>query len=482
MAGTRKDIARLGTWSDELVWYALAVGELRSRALATRTSWLYLAAIHGINGQGWLDQGLISSTTPAPGRVERGRLFNQCQHAGWFFLPWHRGYLAAFESILADWIASQGGPADWALPYWNYLDASNSAARDIPQEFRDPTLPSHPATTAGDPNPLADALRGPAASLGPQTWIASDIDLAAQTEDTYTSDPGSLGYGGPISGFDQQGNAYGAIESNPHNFVHVMVGGGRTTGPDGWMSDPSFAALDPIFWVHHCNIDRLWAAWMDDPQNDQERSQPWRNGPFPRQFEMPRPDESLEVFVPEDTLPGGRLEPTYDSLTSGTGIAPPGPGVAAVTRPGSTSTSLIAANDAAVTIERGPVRTEVTFAAAPGPRVAAAGEERVFLNVEGVRGEAASGVLNVSIAAPGTGETVTETLVFFGLREASNTDGAHAGNGLSATIDVTEKVQALESAAGDSPGTLSVEISQPEEAAIRPITVDRVSLYRRRRG
>ena len=142
MAGTRKDIASLGVWSDEMVWYALAVGALRSRTLDDRTSWTYMAAVHGINPQGWIDGGVIPPTTAAPPGDEQRLMFNQCQHAGWFFLPWHRGYLAAFESIIAAWIASQGGPSDWALPYWNYLDDTNSTARDLPPEFLDPTLPA----------------------------------------------------------------------------------------------------------------------------------------------------------------------------------------------------------------------------------------------------------------------------------------------------------------------------------------------------
>jgi tyrosinase len=42
----------------------------------------------------------------------------------------------------------------------------------------------------------------------------------------------------------------------PHDIIHVVVGG------SGWMSDPNFAARDPIFWLHHCNIDRLWNRWL----------------------------------------------------------------------------------------------------------------------------------------------------------------------------------------------------------------------------
>jgi tyrosinase len=29
------------------------------------------------------------------------------------------------------------------------------------------------------------------------------------------------------------------------------------------MSDPDCAARDPIFWLHHANIDRLWQAWLN---------------------------------------------------------------------------------------------------------------------------------------------------------------------------------------------------------------------------
>jgi tyrosinase len=51
-------------------------------------------------------------------------MWNQCQHQGWYFVNWHRGYVFAFEAIIAKTIKDLGGPADWTLPYWNYLDAS----------------------------------------------------------------------------------------------------------------------------------------------------------------------------------------------------------------------------------------------------------------------------------------------------------------------------------------------------------------------
>jgi len=45
----------------------------------------------------------------------------------------------------------------------------------------------------------------------------------------------------------------GGLE-NIHNGVHVWVGGTM-----GWIPT---APADPIFWMHHANIDRLWSVWQ----------------------------------------------------------------------------------------------------------------------------------------------------------------------------------------------------------------------------
>ncbi|MEO0427574.1 MAG: tyrosinase family protein [Pseudomonadota bacterium] len=490
MAGTRTDIAKLGgPWSDTMLWYARAVAALRTRPFDQRTSWTYLGAIHGFDPQGWLGQGILPQNTSAPSQDEMRLMFNQCQHAGWFFLPWHRGYLHAFEEILGAWITSQGGPADWALPYWNYLNDDAAGARDLPQEFRDPTLPD------GSPNALSDARRGPATALGPQPWIPVDISLTAQTaESIYTADPGTLGYGGPISGFAQQGSAFGANESDPHNLVHVMIGGGVAVDPPGWMFDPNFAALDPIFWVHHCNVDRLWAAWTTDPAHSQEDSSPWRNGPFPRQFTMPDSTGGLSVFVPSETLPGEALEPTYDDLIDGTGIVPPpvvgGLEMMAARSPGRGSSALIGANESAVTVGRGQVRSRIAMTARPGAGggalegMGAGGGERVYLNLEGVRGESASGVLNVVLTKAGAdpaaeGAEAVKTLVFFGLGNATSAEGPHGGSGLSATVEVTDIVRRLE--ATGAVGEIEAHVAQPSGDGPE-ITVDRITLYARPGG
>ncbi|MCO5576549.1 hypothetical protein L7F22_030361 [Adiantum nelumboides] len=49
---------------------------------------------------------------------------------------------------------------------------------------------------------------------------------------------------------------YSSIEL-VHDMVHDIVG-----GPGGQMSYPEIASFDPIFFFHHCNVDRLVALWQ----------------------------------------------------------------------------------------------------------------------------------------------------------------------------------------------------------------------------
>jgi tyrosinase len=65
-----------------------------------------------------------------------------------------------------------------------------------------------------------------------------------------------------------------SLES-PHNSIHLAVGGYDITGSDGKqtefgivegsngdMGENNTAAMDPIFFFHHCNIDRMFWLWQ----------------------------------------------------------------------------------------------------------------------------------------------------------------------------------------------------------------------------
>src|SRR4051794_6899889 len=89
-------------WHPDLRWYAMAVAKMRTRPLADPTSWRFQAAIHEY------DRGsdpLASASDVMPSSADQTRFWTQCQHFSWFFLPWHRAYLAVFEQIVAATIA-----------------------------------------------------------------------------------------------------------------------------------------------------------------------------------------------------------------------------------------------------------------------------------------------------------------------------------------------------------------------------------------
>ncbi|KAJ1326981.1 tyrosinase [Microdochium nivale] len=60
---------------------------------------------------------------------------------------------------------------------------------------------------------------------------------------------------------EKLGKASGSIEDF-HNKYHVTIGGLSGTDPAGHMTFIETAAFDPIFWMHHCQIDRLFAIWQ----------------------------------------------------------------------------------------------------------------------------------------------------------------------------------------------------------------------------
>ena len=136
----RRDVFSDGGQQD-LTWYAVGVAELQSRPISERTSWRFFAAIHGFDQDFWTRAGAWEAGDPLPGDADPDQFWLQCQHASWYFLPWHRGYLMAFEALMRDAIVAKNGPATWALPYWNYF---NPGQNKLPSAFADPGTAAHP--------------------------------------------------------------------------------------------------------------------------------------------------------------------------------------------------------------------------------------------------------------------------------------------------------------------------------------------------
>ena len=143
-------------------------------------------------------------------------------------------YLYYLEKILRNAIreATNDKGREFALPYWNYSDSTNANARRIPLPFRQP---------ADESNVLYVPNRDPRINDGGEL-PASAVGLESLRFTSFSSQPNSA------IAFS------GQFENTPHGTVHMAIGGG--------MGEVELAARDPVFWLHHTNIDRLWERWL----------------------------------------------------------------------------------------------------------------------------------------------------------------------------------------------------------------------------
>jgi tyrosinase len=194
------------------------------------------SAANPADPRGWTFQANIHGTYTVPAAPT----WNQCQHGSYFFLSWHRMYLYYFERIAR----AASGNNNFTLPYWNY---SNIVQAALPAEFRDPgNADLYVASRNAGVNAGHD--------LSPFVTDFSDAFALIPFIGTYF-DPDNPGFGGAaVPAPAQFLGVTGMLEMQPHNVVHDAIG--------GLMGDPHTAARDPIFWLHHANIDRLWVNWL----------------------------------------------------------------------------------------------------------------------------------------------------------------------------------------------------------------------------
>jgi len=494
----------------DLLWYAKGVQAMQALPLDNLNSWWSFAALHGeyitdpsFPGWGYLPSPPATPTTPQPPQSIQDKYWNQCQHQSWYFLPWHRGYLIALEAQIRAAVKAAGGPSDWALPYWNYFGTNESS---IPPAFTATTLPD------GSPNPLfVKARYGPLGNgnifvpIPPVSQSVMSNDLFTGS-DTKTAKPG---FGGPKTGFNHGRGLNGNLESNPHNQVHGAVGGSLPNGTYGLMSDPGIAALDPIFYLHHCNIDRMWAVW-NQAGNKNSTDPAWLNGPAAsgqREFVMPLPTNSSWVYIPSQMDSLSKVDYTYDTLPA---LAPAVNMLSQrLNRLGAVAAAanvkeeepvdhgaeeeLLGANEGALPIKGASAATIVKLAARVRAKVIAslaapseaAPPDRVYLYLENVRGTQDAVSLNVYINLPkgtnplGHPELLAGTVGLFGLRLASRTDKGHSGDGLDFNLEITGIVDTLHLRNQLDTDSIHVTIlPQPPVPDSGEVTVGRVSIYR----
>jgi tyrosinase len=400
--------------------------------------------------------------TPTP------NVFNQCPHGNWWFLPWHRAYLHYFERILR-WAAED---PELMLPYWNYADPGQ---RELPLVFRE-------AKANGQDNPLylpesatfQDEQNRPQVFLmrdGPLLRGDTQLSGSAATARAlaivpFTNtrpQPASQGFGSVQACDPTCFCGFGALEAIPHNRLHTAIGGSQAQSGGsvriGFMGDVSTAARDPVFWVHHANVDRLWASWLAlKPERRNPTDPEWLQYSFTF-FDLDKDGKPQPVSVtPQDLLTTEKLGYVYDKLEVPSEIIAAGPPPPAPKRGGPNFEPLAGTSPPSRHPDKGPhppagaktgiVLTTTKTSVLPVPLLAgvkaddvralaqpAGGRGTLLLSVEGIEFDQPPGVdyevyLNLPRGkkAEPTSPYYVGTLTFFGMRHRPGPKGhgAHA--------------------------------------------------------
>jgi tyrosinase len=226
-------IAMLGILAD-------AVKAMKARPESDPRSWLWQWYTHFVSGATTKSAEInrIFGTTTTSRSALANETWNTCQsHSGQnsnYFLPWHRMFVYFFEQI----VRQVSRRPDFALPYWDYTSSDPAKRGVVPAHFRMSRDARFQYLYRPDRTSLANTGQ-PIHKY--QAGDPMDITkaMAAPNYSTY----------GDVQGFCR------AIDSGIHGRIHVLTGTSKNMG------SLSYAGQDPLFWVHHSNIDRMWASW-----------------------------------------------------------------------------------------------------------------------------------------------------------------------------------------------------------------------------
>jgi len=194
-----------------------------------------VAAMHKLpstDGRNWVRQAKVHA--------------DFCKHGELSFLHWHRHYINYFEAICGEMIGDPG----FALPYWNWSKKSGV----IPAPFYD--IKELNVEHWKDSGVYNGQGWGPINSV-PKRGLAKGKGLL---NDPLRGGSFTIARINAIKKLPDAATFRAGLEGSPHNDGHV-VSGALGNGQTGHIGD-GLSPLDPIFWLHHCMVDRVWAEWQ----------------------------------------------------------------------------------------------------------------------------------------------------------------------------------------------------------------------------
>lgn len=283
----------------------VAFKKMRDMGCDKGLAWYYQGAIHNIpgviNGQNKLCSQYQTSKDKlwAWGDCTH----NSSQNASLNFLFWHRMYIWYLEKIVRD----LSGKQDFALPYWNY--GSSDATNNVMAE-----------AIRNKDGSLYESARWSILNAG-QSIPSEQVDQIQLSLEELKTNPSFAGK----AGFSK------SLEIAPHGFMHDLIGGEYAepaetyynsiyqTNMSGLMANVPSAGFDPVFWLHHSMIDRIWESWDLSANGQRPSLDDLKANPWPYEFIAPNGDK-ITYTMEEMYNVVFNLDYKYDTLLYGSDV------------------------------------------------------------------------------------------------------------------------------------------------------------------
>lgn len=359
--------------------YETGVGVMKTRYEGDPTSYDFQWYTHWVPGKASdnvTKEEKIAKLAPER-RAAARTMWNTCQGHGaeaaktiFYFLPWHRMQLYYLEEIVR---AACKEPA-FVMPYWNYLESEKEGV--LPDLFRNPSSPLY--------NPNRRPPGHPGKGVNNGEWVPdSEVNYKClELPDYYSTDK-------------VPPNFSSSINNNPHGIMHDLIGNPYASDPlNAGMSFIPTAAGDPIFFLHHCNIDRLWASWNAAGNDNPDHDSKWTD----KKFTFATPDGKTAEYLVGKYSDIANLGYSYEKLEP---VPKVGGQVATLAKaPPPRAAATVGARAA---IKLGATATVVTLAPPPGHAMLrdAAQGARTYLVIEGLKVARLPGVqYDIYLGAP----------------------------------------------------------------------------------
>ncbi|KAF1946664.1 Di-copper centre-containing protein [Clathrospora elynae] len=320
-AAPRLEIRQLKQNADQWNLYLLGMERFMAKDNSDMLSYYQVSGVHGRPFQTW-------NNFPTP-------LLNQqgfCPHGGTLFGSWHRPYLAIYEQawyfsvqeVINTFPSNQqqrwrNAASTLRMPYWDWAMDPGSGQPTVPTAMRDTQVTvTKPSGTVTIPNPLYSYNFGNSlpSEMGGGPWNnwpqtlrrpianptrSNNNEMSARFDSIRISlrdrvfalfaSKGSWGMASTEAigvRTSLSGSSVDSFES-VHDVIHNTAGGES----GGHMYYLDVSAFDPLFWLHHCNIDRLLAMYQFVTPNT------WvANGNIPRPMAQWNQGEPKNAYSP----------------------------------------------------------------------------------------------------------------------------------------------------------------------------------------